>query len=409
MRIKVQFILSTIAFSAGSITIQAQSILTGTLYDSITKQPIPFVNIYLEDAKQGTSSNEKGEFSMPVRIPLPVRIIVSHVNYEKKNIVVSNTAEALTIHLTPLVQILNEVLISGNNPLTFVYGAYEKLSQLKDSIYTKSFYRQWSKNDDVYTELVEKFYTSEINPKGLKNWKLSQGRYAVREDVNKKNYIVNNNFSFFTKAIPVFQYTNEKTAAFLPLRENADEYFDFKTINILTNNKTKDNIVVVIKFTPKENIPVPGFKGELYIDSDYNLVKFIGLVDDPRFSPLNDEKSRKMLSNISLRIEISFDQRNTRSFLVQSINVDLRAKQKNGNHGEFRNIHVHSFFFNYDVINTTKEISSATGKDDFAEINSTSYDEAFWDKNNVLKETPLEKAISRQFKKTKSFGRMFQN
>lgn len=394
----------TFFLSCTIFVVYSQNYIEGIVYDSSTYLPIPNVNIYLADEIRGTASNDEGAFFLEIS-KFPSTIVFSHVNYGRTEKLFYKSSNLNKIELAPLAIELNEIIVSASDPIQLISGVYENLSRLKDSISSKGFYRQWTKNDNVYSELIEKFYTSKINNQGIDVWRMDQGRYAVRKDIEEKKYLVNNNFSAFTENYLVFQ--KEIRSIVFPIVENAQDYFDFKIKSILKSKEKNGDDIYIISFSPKKGIAKPGFQGEVFVSSNYDLIKFKGAVNDPRFFPL-PESQRKSISDLSLIYEVSSDNKKNNSILIESIKVDLLYKFKVDDKLT-RNFHAHSFFFVHDIIKTEeKTILPTVSNSDFIDINNASYDESFWEKNNVLLQTPIEKDIIKQFKKTKSFGRIFQ-
>lgn len=68
----------------------AQNVITGSLIDSVSKQPIVGVNIFEESSKYSTISNDDGEFQISVKT-LPVKLIFSHVSYNRVVKTIINT------------------------------------------------------------------------------------------------------------------------------------------------------------------------------------------------------------------------------------------------------------------------------------------------------------------------------
>ncbi len=68
--------------------IQAQS-LTGVVLDGATGEPLPGATVRIQGAPTGTLTDEKGNFSLPLRERLPVTLIVTYVGYDTAKVLVS--------------------------------------------------------------------------------------------------------------------------------------------------------------------------------------------------------------------------------------------------------------------------------------------------------------------------------
>ncbi|MBN2807089.1 MAG: carboxypeptidase-like regulatory domain-containing protein [Prolixibacteraceae bacterium] len=102
-------IISTSAFS--------QTTLTGNLIDKESNQPIEFATVYLNGTSIGTISDSSGFFILK-NIPLPCKVVVSHINYE------TMTAEypvtkvqklVLNLQLNPKQNKISEVVVNNRN------------------------------------------------------------------------------------------------------------------------------------------------------------------------------------------------------------------------------------------------------------------------------------------------------
>lgn len=82
--------------------------IKGVVKDSLTGQPIPYVNIAVEGENIGSTSEENGTFSINI-LPKEQYLIFSTLGFEKKKVKVSKASE---VYLKPEAYALNEVVIS---------------------------------------------------------------------------------------------------------------------------------------------------------------------------------------------------------------------------------------------------------------------------------------------------------
>jgi hypothetical protein len=90
-----------------TITTSISAQIKGVVKDSVSNQPIPFVNIGVQNENIGVSSEENGEFLIPIR-DKNKKLIFTAIGYEKK-IVSSNFVQ--TVVLKPKEYELKEVVI----------------------------------------------------------------------------------------------------------------------------------------------------------------------------------------------------------------------------------------------------------------------------------------------------------
>lgn len=380
----------------------SQGTIEGKVIDSSDRSEIPFVNITSIEGRKGTASYTDGSFIISID-KFPVTLVFSHVSYGKTEITFTSPSQKKEILLIPLTTELSEVVISALDPIHIVSATFETLSMSTSSLIANGFYRQWTKNDNLYSELIESFYTSKINTKGVEIAGVSQGRYAMKDDA-EKGLMTNKNFSVFTNTFPLAQITERSFLT--PLRKNADDFFTFKVIKVVKGNSS--NKITVISFEPNQSNNLPGFAGQLYIDDNYNLIRFNGFIEDKRFKPLGTVDPNRV-SELRLDIDIFCDNKVDNILLLENIKVDLnyiyRYDGKNS-----RKVHTSSFYFVYETstVDSQPNWNDYAQSNDYSAINNSKYDETFWEKTNVLSQTPIEKEIIKQFKKSNLFKQVFQ-
>lgn len=89
-----------------SLTFSAQT--KGIVLDSVSRKPIPYVNIWVENENIGTTSEENGEFSIGTT-EKNKNLIFSVLGFEKKIIKVSAASQ---VELKPIAYQLDEVVLS---------------------------------------------------------------------------------------------------------------------------------------------------------------------------------------------------------------------------------------------------------------------------------------------------------
>ena len=89
-----------------SLSVTSQ--IKGVVKDSLSGQPIPYVNIWVENENTGATSEENGEFSIHTS-ERSKNLVFSALGYEKKKVKIS---EATNVKLKAITFELNEVVIS---------------------------------------------------------------------------------------------------------------------------------------------------------------------------------------------------------------------------------------------------------------------------------------------------------
>ena len=390
---KLAFLLFTIVMGQ---TAFSQLKVTGRIVDIESQLPIQFAHIFTSEA--GTVSNGDGEFQLNMKQKdLPV--VFSHIGYEKITILFNREIDTL-IQLKASPVYLEEVVVNGSGVVSIIQNTFTKIidSSFDENFYC--FYRQTTRNDNVYSELLEVFYKTDISSNGISKWRINQGRYAVRTDFEKEGYIVNRNFSIFTKRLPLS--LKDPRSYIVPLMPNAEDYYDFKLNEI---RKSSDTLLYYISFAPKKDCPYSGFKGTIIIDDEYNIHRFSGVIKDSRFNPL-DDRIKDKVSNIVFQIDVLCDikikENRFPSTIQNQLSYDYQVDKR-----KVRKVKSQSIFTIVSHSKIQSNFEDTTPENDFKSINETSYNEAFWEANEIIKRTPVERELLRQFKSINGFTKTF--
>ena len=97
--------------------------LKSVIIDSETKEKIPYVNIWVENENEGTTSNERGEFKL--EIDNTKIILFSAIGFETKKI--SSDLIKKTLELKPITTELDGVIInSKKSTQELIIGEFKK-------------------------------------------------------------------------------------------------------------------------------------------------------------------------------------------------------------------------------------------------------------------------------------------
>ncbi len=87
---------------------------TGTVLDQKTKEPMAFVEVYFPELKTGTTTDEKGEFTVNHYQQKKLRIVISYLGYKTLDTVIDVKKESKkTFYLEPAHLNLDEVIVSA--------------------------------------------------------------------------------------------------------------------------------------------------------------------------------------------------------------------------------------------------------------------------------------------------------
>lgn len=162
------------------------------LIDNITKEKIPYVNIWIENENIGTTSNEKGEFSLEIN---DTKIILfSAIGFETKKI--SSDSIKNFLELKSLITELDEVIIdSRKSTQELIIGKFQKS---KINHYFGVGIKPWItarffKYDNRYNQTPFLKKITLLTRSDVKDSKFNIRLYSVNENGKPENYIYEKN------------------------------------------------------------------------------------------------------------------------------------------------------------------------------------------------------------------------
>lgn len=268
-----------------SLSLSAQ--LKGTITD-LDNQPIPFVNIYIENSYAGTTSNKQGRYELAVPNPGKYSVVFQFLGYktQTKTIEIKASPYILDIILLEENISLNEVVISSKvNPADRIIRAaiaVRKAQLEKINSYSADFY---SKGIIRLKDVPKKFLGQEVGDLDGVLDSTRSGILYLSETVSKINYekpdklsekIIaskvsgdSNGFSFNNAGDVDFNFYNNtvelNSEIVSPIADYAFNYYNYKLEGIFYDNGGR--LINKIKVIPRrENDRV--FSGDVYIVED---------------------------------------------------------------------------------------------------------------------------------------------
>lgn len=380
----------------------------GKIMDAQSGELIPFVNIGVLNGRYGTSSNENGEFELKAD-SLPVELIFSHLNYEKRGIVVYNELEIL-VKLVPVSQVLDAITVRGRKRKGYieklVSKVYNKAIKSNDVQYGKAFYRQKSKNDSTYSELYEIFYDVKFSSQGLREWEVQEGRYAINLYKVNKNQLVNRNFTLLSKILTTVQPPTDDVI--MPIHPDLRERYSYELKEV---RKLGDRDVAILEFIPLKYHEVPAFEGEVYVDiNSYDVLRVKGKIVDDRLKFVKLSKGG-FWKNYQIDYEIAFKDEDS-NLLLDYIRVDQSFDYYLENRFQFP-VKTNSWLTFYEYYNPKRKKRLGGRlrfrKSDAAILDKMGYSKEFWEENSVVKRTPIEEEVIEAFESQRAFGTIYLN
>ena len=384
----------------------------GKVIDELNGSPIPFAHISLSGTFKGTSSNEDGEFEISLT-KLPSELLISHLSHEKKLIYVYNEAQELEINLAPSQMTLQEVTIKAKRNNNAIYQlvkkAYDRLSKSElDMKYGKAFYRQKSQREERYTEIFELFYDVKYTDTGIKDWAVQEGRYAFQNGNEYDIFLYNKNFTLLSRLFSIRQPATE--SYLIPVNQDVKKLFDLELKEVI---KFDERLIGVISYKPKSIVNLPATTGELYIDIDnYQILKMEGAFTDASLKIIGLSDKNSAWDNYQLDFQISFIDDHSDQLLMDYIRINHSFDYyfKKELVGKINTSSLLTFYEHYTPVKNKKPGGAINYKtSDMEVIDGVGYNADFWSKNPIVKRTPLEEKLIRDFEQNEAFGVVFLN
>jgi hypothetical protein len=398
----MKFYLLFSALILSCSTIFAQSIsLTGRVVDE-SQRPVPYASVGVKGGQQGTATNEIGEFSLRVA-SLPQQLEVLSIGYLPTTLLVTTEVAPLTVVLPLSAVALPEVRVRNPDKVAeeLVQRASAKLLRHeKDQQYGKGFYRQKTRQNGQYREFFDAFYDVKFSNRLIEGWDLGESRYAFTP-----GGFTFTNFSSLVRRIPVFSRHPWREKLLVPLGPAATKNFHFTLRTILVGEAGRET--AVIDFEPRPEIRKPATTGTLYIDLQSavlrrqeqalplsSMLTFKGLT--PGFERTSDEF--RLIADFA-----PFADSLTR---LASTRVEGSIGIREGG-GRIDSTRVSAYLLLYQY---TSRLPGHSYEDvgrhsrDLDQVMKKPYNPQFWLDNEVLRASPLEQEVIRDFEGKKVFG-----
>ena len=306
-----------ILMSSTFIQSSAQISILGKIVNAETGTSIPYAHITTSDGI-GTSSNLDGEFEVLVH-SVPQTLKVSHISFQTKKTSIVRVDESIVIQLKPASILLQEIVIDSRNVHKIIRRALDNgFVSTKDIYKGQAFYRQVTKTDLEYNEIIEAFFDGSFSSSGVQKLAILNGRSA-RKHVNdssiNESYPFLKNF-FYISMVPVFQ--KKIKDVIFPLNIDYTKFYEVDIINYTRKDSGLE--VIVISFTPKTNIRKPAFEGDVYIDTkNHKVISLKGKIKNDLGLNFNDNSIQA--KNVFYDFDITFRINDDEALLLDYIHV----------------------------------------------------------------------------------------
>lgn len=147
----IMLCLAVLAYGQEELTV-----LTGRVVSSQNGKALAHVSVSAPEEKLSTVTNDDGEFMLKVP-KRPSHITISHLGYYTQHVSIGSKTEGLKVRMVPSAIVLDDVVVSANDPLEVVRAAIRKIPenyQLTPSL-MHCFYRETAQKGKRFIAISE--------------------------------------------------------------------------------------------------------------------------------------------------------------------------------------------------------------------------------------------------------------
>lgn len=294
--------------------------ISGVVRDKHTKKRLEYVNISIPGSNVGTVTNAEGEFSLKIKEADRNKTAdVSHVGYFSGKIPLGKSSSPKqVIWMTPYVNLLTEVTIHPQNPMSIVQEALRKVPAnygTKSSMLT-GFYREIAQKRRRYVNISEAVVNIYKTP-------YSETTERDRAQILKGRRLISQRErdTLAVKLLggPVIAVYQDivKNPNFLFNREDLI-YYNFR---MEEPTSIGDRAQFVISFAPRVNLPYALCYGTLYIDKErlsFTRAEFNLSMDDKNKATqaiLRKKPFGLRFKPLEVSYLVAYEDRNNRTYL----------------------------------------------------------------------------------------------
>jgi hypothetical protein len=252
------------------------------------------------------------------------------------------------------------------------------------------------------------FYDIKYSAIGIEDWAVQEGRYAFQQTEDYDIFLYNKNFTLLSRLFPI---TQPKTDSYIfPVNPDVKKYFDL-TLHSIINYENR--YIAIVNYLPKKSVQIPTPSGQLYIDiDDYSIYKFTGKFTDGDLEIIGFNDDKSSWDNYELQFEITFIDDEAGQLKMDYVKIDHQFDYFFDQNfiGEMSTSSLLTFYEHYQPVHSKKlggPIDFA--KSDVETIDQIGYDPDFWYEHPIVKRTPLEMKLIRDFEENDAFGAVFMN
>lgn len=252
-------------------------VITGIVKDFSTSLPVEGVSIGIQNTNGGTITNEEGKFRITLN-PKNNVLTFSHLNFNHYSYSVQVVDDHLEILLEPKSYTLQEVLIRKQLINETVMEALKNSNkQLEKSVLLSTYYREFVKVNDVYTNFSDGLLDYNIKRKsGASDLYVNQSRaYQLKDSLAAQRKKMTESIYFYDVRDAISDAYNLKKLKFILESKNYD-------YEIETKVDAQGNSIELVTIIPKKEVALGLYYGTVVYDVKSKLILEIDLKKSPK-------------------------------------------------------------------------------------------------------------------------------
>lgn len=373
--------------------------IRGRVFDRVSKQSLPFANIYLKGKSIGTIANEDGEFLFKLNSGyLADTLYISYMGYENYMTPVSMQVNTdMRYFLKMSIISIQEVIIRLQSPANILQSALQGIYTFyhQKPVLLTSFYRETVKKGNQYmivSEAILETYKRGYNNFALNDLvKIMKGR--KRQNINSEDTVILKLKAGLNTMLllDVVRYT--------PDFMNERSYYNYVMADIVMDNGREN---YAIDFIPKEYVSDVYYTGRIYVDvRDLAITRVEFSIEPSRLDDATHLFVLRKPPNLKVKVldakyNIAYHKIGSKYYLHNIYcETAFRIWLKKQLFGSVYTTSVEMVVTQIDTTDVDRFRSRETARTtDVFNDQISGYDETFWGEYNFIRpEDPLEKAV----------------
>ena len=387
--------------------------VTGVIVDDETLEPLPFATIALKESGRGTVTNSNGEFGLKITNELlNDTLVLSFLGYYGREITVRQSlGNNFTISMKREFISIPEIIVRNQFPQDIINrtrhaipGNFGNTPALMTGFYREGVLKK--EELQTYSEAVLQIFKSAYSG-ALLGDQIKVYKSRKIENINRSDTLA---IRLKAGLSTCLELDGAKNIFDFLTAESMKDY-TYRLTDIVTYD---DESAYVIEFEQRDNVEMPLYKGEIYINTkDFGILNAEfelnqSLIDRIKDSFVTDAAHGFETWPVSAKYSVSYRKMNNRYFLshVRGDLIFTSNKKRNLFNSQFK------VFFELAITEINLKNVTRFEREELAPIHSifsktiTSYDPTFWANQDFLRpEENLLQALKNMKVKLQEFSK----